>query len=714
MRKPRYVKTPTVYQMEATECGAASLAMILAYYGCYVPLERLRIDAGVSRDGCNARNVVRAARKYGLEGKGYSCGIRQLLLLDGPCIIHWNFNHFVVYEGIRGGHAYINDPGVGRRKLDVKELDQGFTGVVLTFKKTPEFQESHKRSSIDGFIRRRLGRERKSLLALVLLGGLLLFAGMLTPLMNQIFVDDILIGRNHSWIGPFLMGMVLVAVYRVLFGWMRERLLMNLQSKLSVMNGYRTIRHLLRLPISFFEQRYAGDIVSRVDSNESINEYLTGSLAEAALNLVLSVFYLILMMLYNPVLALLGALGGAAALTVHSVCGRALACLSTKLQQDSGKLTGTLYAGINLTGTLKAAGAENEYLSRILGYCARASAAEQEIGSRSQVLAQLPRILSQMIDVLVLMVGGIFVIHGRMTAGELTAFLTLLSSFMAPVTELLSLFRQNQILQADMFRVEDLESYEESELFQEASRQQSTEKLTSCEARGVSFGYSPTEPALIQDFSFTLEAGCSLALVGTSGSGKSTVSKLISGLLRPWSGEILLNGIPMEQLDSSSRYASVAVVSQSLDFFSGTIRENLTLWNRFAMESDIMNAAKDACIHDVILSLPGEYSYHLNEGASNLSGGQRQRLEIARALVTNPSILIMDEATSALDPVMEKEVLDNIRRRGCTCIVVAHRLSAIRDCDEILVMDNGRIAERGTHEELWARNGVYAALIRSE
>ena len=714
MRKPRYVKTPTVYQMEATECGAASLAMILAYYGCYVPLERLRIDAGVSRDGCNARNVVRAARKYGLEGKGYSCGIRQLLLLDGPCIIHWNFNHFVVYEGIRGGHAYINDPGVGRRKLDVKELDQGFTGVVLTFKKTPEFQESHKRSSIDGFIRRRLGRERKSLLALVLLGGLLLFAGMLTPLMNQIFVDDILIGRNHSWIGPFLMGMVLVAVYRVLFGWMRERLLMNLQSKLSVMTGYRTIRHLLRLPISFFEQRYAGDIVSRVDSNESINEYLTGSLAEAALNLVLSVFYLTLMMLYNPVLALLGALGGAAALTVHSVCGRALACLSTKLQQDSGKLTGTLYAGINLTGTLKAAGAENEYLSRILGYCARASAAEQEIGSRSQVLAQLPRILSQMIDVLVLMVGGIFVIHGRMTAGELTAFLTLLSSFMAPVTELLSLFRQNQILQADMFRVEDLESYEESELFQEASRQQSTEKLTSCEARGVSFGYSPTEPALIQDFSFTLEAGCSLALVGTSGSGKSTVSKLISGLLRPWSGEILLNGIPMEQLDSSSRYASVAVVSQSLDFFSGTIRENLTLWNRFAMESDIMNAAKDACIHDVILSLPGEYSYHLNEGASNLSGGQRQRLEIARALVTNPSILIMDEATSALDPVMEKEVLDNIRRRGCTCIVVAHRLSAIRDCDEILVMDNGRIAERGTHEELWARNGVYAALIRSE
>ncbi len=714
MRKPRYVKTPTVYQMEATECGAASLAMILAYYGCYVPLEQLRIDAGVSRDGCNARNVVRAAGKYGLEGKGYSCGIRQLLLLDGPCIIHWNFNHFVVYEGIRGGHAYINDPGVGRRKLDVKELDQGFTGVVLTFRKTPEFRESHKRSSIDGFIRRRLGGERKSLLALVLLGGLLLFAGIVTPIMNQIFVDDILIGRNHSWIGPFLMGMLLVAGYRVLFGWMRERLLMNLQSKLSVMTGYRTIRHLLRLPISFFEQRYAGDIVSRVDSNESINEYLTGSLAEAALNLVLSVFYLILMMLYNPVLALLGALGGAAALLVHSVCGRALACLSTKLQQDSGKLTGTLYAGINLTGTLKAAGAENEYLSRILGYCARASAAEQEIGSRSQVLAQLPRILSQMIDVLVLMVGGIFVIHGRMTAGELTAFLTLLGSFMAPVTELLSLFRQNQTLQADMFRVEDLESYEESELFREASRQQSTEKLTSCEARGVSFGYSPTEPALIQDLSFKLETGCSLALVGTSGSGKSTVSKLISGLLKPWSGEILLNGIPMEQLDSSSRYASMAVVSQSLDFFSGTIRENLTLWNRFAMESDIMNAAKDACIHDVILSLPGEYSYHLNEGASNLSGGQRQRLEIARALVTNPSILIMDEATSALDPVMEKEVLDNIRRRGCTCIVVAHRLSAIRDCDEILVMDNGRIAERGTHEELWARNGVYAALIRSE
>lgn len=714
MRKTHYAKTPTVYQMEATECGAASLAMILAYYGCYIPLEKLRIEAGVSRDGCNARNILQAARKYGLECKGYSCSVEQLLMLDGPCIIHWNFNHFVVYEGTKGGHAYINDPGTGRRRLDMEELDQSFTGIVLTFEKTPDFQWSGKRSSIEGFVRKRLKGEKGALGALLCLGGLLLFSGILMPILGQIFVDDILIGRNYSWIGPFLVILLLVMSYNVLFGWLRERLLINLQSKLSVMTGYRTIHHLLRLPISFFEQRYAGDIVSRVNGNESINRYLTGSLVETVLNLLMSVFYLLLMVLYNPVLALIGALGGAAALLVHAVCGRALSSLSTKMQQDSGKLTGTLYAGIHLTATLKAAGAENEYLARILGYCARTSATEQKIGARSQILAQIPQILSQMTNVLVLMVGGIYVIHGRLTAGGLTAFLTLLSSFMSPVTALLSLFQQNQMLQADMFRVEDLESYEESGQFHDTGERRKAEKLTGYEVEEVSFGYSPVQPPLIQHLSFTLKAGRSIAIVGASGSGKSTVGKLLGGLNRPWSGRILLNGIPMEQIDPLCLHANIAVVSQSLDFFSGSIRENLTLWNRYAMESDILSAAKDACIHDVILSLPGEYGFHLTEGASNLSGGQRQRLEIARALAANPSILIMDEATSALDPVMEKEVLNNIRRRGCSCIIIAHRLSAIRDCDEILVMDKGQVAERGTHEELWERNGIYAALIRNE
>ncbi len=714
MRKKRYAKTPTVYQMEATECGAASLCMILGYYGCHVPLEQMRIEAGVTRDGCNARNILRAARKYGLECGGYSCGLMQLIKLEPPCIIHWNFNHFVVFEGMKGIYAYINDPGMGRRRLSILELSECFTGIVLTFEKTDKLQKTRRESTLRGFIHRRLTREKGTLAALLCLSLLLLFSGVLTPMLSQIFVDNVLVKHNSGWAYPLLVITFLILLYNAFFQFLRGKVLQNLQSKLEVITGYKTLHHLLRLPIPFFEQRYAGDIASRIAGNDTINSFLAGNLTEVVLNLMLSLFYFLLMLSYQPLLTAIAIVGALFAMLLQAVCGASLATLSTKMQQDSGKMMGTLYAGISITDTLKAAGAENAYLSRILGYSARSATSEQQIGAKAQILTLIPQVLQQIVNMAILMLGGMYVIKGDMSQGELMAFLTLQTSFMAPIVALLALFQQTQTLKAEACRVQDLEAYAESESFHVENVEDHREKLIGyVELKEVSFGYNPMQPPMLQNISFRLEPGHSIALVGASGCGKSSVSKLVSGLNLPWSGEILLDGIPMNKLSPECIHASVAVVSQSLNFFSGTIRENLTLWNRFAMESDILNAAKDACIHDVILSLPGEYSYRLTEGATNLSGGQRQRLEIARALATNPSILILDEATSALDPVVEKEVLNNIRRRGCTCIVVAHRMSAIRDCDEILVMEKGQIVERGTHEELITSGGQYKTLMQN-
>ena len=312
------------------------------------------------------------------------------------------------------------------------------------------------------------------------------------------------------------------------------------------------------------------------------------------------------------------------------------------------------------------------------------------------------------------MAGGVLVIRGQMTAGMLVAYNSLLGSFTEPVNQLVGFIQKIQTLRADMSRVEDIMKYETDEKFSGTETVPMTAKLSGeVELRNIAFGYSILEKPLVEGFCFQLNSGSSIAFVGASGCGKSTVSKIVSGLYIPWEGEVLMDGLSCRKIPKEIMASSVSTVSQSITLFSGTIRDNLTMWNRNVLEQDIITAAKDACIHDVITSKPGAYDFMLTEGGTNLSGGQRQRLEIARALVTNPSILIMDEATSALDPIVEKQIIDNIKRRGCTCIIVAHRLSAIRDCDEIIVMERGKIVQRGTHESLMAIEGHYQRLIRN-
>lgn len=710
-----YAKTPTIYQMEATECGAASLSMVFAYFGKYFPLEKMRIETGVSRDGCNAGNIMRAAKKYGFECHGYRKEPEDLKKLTPPCIIHWNFNHFVVFEGFKGKYAYINDPAMGRRKLTMEELDDSFTGIVLTFKPTPSFQKEKKPKTLAQFVKSRLQGQYGVLGKLLFTGLLLVFPGLLLPVLSQVFMDDVLVAGNADWFGKLILFMAAAILLQVVLTLYRDAVLVRLQKKMVLLSARSFLSCLFRLPISFFDQRYVGDLAGRVSNNARVSDFLAGDLAETVLNIFVAVFYLILLLVYSPLLTAI-ALGSVIInIIVMKVTSGQISSTSVKLQQDSGKLAGAVCAGLSITSTLKASGAETEYTGRILGYHAKTIELEQNLSRLQTILNAIPDAVKMLADVLLLLVGGSLVINGKMTIGMLVAFTGLFGSFSEPIDKLVGFAKNIQTTKADINRVEDILKYTADEKFNDtiSKRPMSTKLEGSVEMQNIAFGYSRLKPPIVSDFNVKIPCGSSVAFVGASGCGKSTVSKVVSGLYTPWEGELLFDGVPAKEIPNEVISASVSTVSQNITLFSGTVRDNLTMWNSNISESDMIAAAKDACIHDVISQKPGGYDYHLSEGASNLSGGQRQRLEIARALATNPTILVMDEATSALDPVIEKQIVDNIKRRGCTCVIVAHRLSAIRDCDEILVLEKGKIAQRGTHEELAAVDGHYRNFIQN-
>lgn len=715
--KNNYRKTPTIFQMEATECGAASLAMICAYWGKHIPLEQMRVETGVSRDGCNAANIMRAAKRFGMECHGYRKEPAALKSLEMPCLIHWNFNHFVVLEGLKKNHAYLNDPAVGRRKLTIKELDEGFTGVVLTFKPTERFEKTKKENTLLTLVWKRLVGQKEAVAQMFCLGLLLILPGLIMPVLSQLFLDEILGKTNVSWFGQFLGFMAAVVLFQTALELYQNHLLLKMQNKLVLLSAREFLERLFRLPVNFFDQRSAGDLIGRIENNDQVNVFITSNLAEIALDIFIAVFYLVLLLIYNPVMTAIGVVGIGINLVLAGLTSSMISNLVLKLQQDKGKLAGAVCAGLSVTSTLKASGAESVYSSRILGYEAKAFSMEQQISRVQTMIGALPAAVSGIFNIVILIVGALFVIDGKMTLGMLAAFTALFASFSEPVEELAAFVKQIQTLKADMERVDDIMRHPLDSRFDE---KKVLEDIPQAKLSGhveldqISFGYSRLAPALVTDFSFKLTPGSSVAFVGFSGCGKSTVSKIVSGLYHPWSGMVKFDGIPMDEIPPEILHASVSTVSQNITLFSGTIRDNLTVWNPAVLEKDMIQAAKDACIHEVITQKPGAYDFKLAEGGANLSGGQRQRLEIARALATNPTILIMDEATSALDPITEKKIIDNIKRRGCTCIIVAHRLSAVRNSDEILVMSRGEIVERGSHEELKAIDGYYRQFMATD
>lgn len=713
LKRYKCVKTPTVFQMEMTECGAASLAMIFKHYGVFVSLDQLRLDTGVSRDGCKASKILAGARKYGFETAGYRSSLEDLLSMEPPRIIHWNFNHFMVYEGVKHGFVSINDPAQGKRKMTIEEFDEGFTGVVLEVRPTDAIQKTKDTNTILTYIITRLRGQYFTVIYLFLMGLLLVIPGLLTPIFSQIFIDDILNGGNSAWIDTLVITMVGVAIFQAVFNYYRNLILTRLKNKMSLVSAYGFLHHLFRLPMDFFAQRYAGDIGDRVENNNNISEFLGGELAACVLNGIIAMFYTLLLLVYSPILTLV-CLG---IITVYYlIIKNATGVFSrtvVKLQQDLGKLNGVVISGVSIITTLKSSGIENEYIARVLGYYSKAMGEKQKYQKMQLIFNESSTIVKQICSALVLITGGFFVIQGYMTTGTLVAYSLLLGFFMTPINELITFVQKIQKVKADIGRVEDILNYKtdlkyNGELEIENIKNKLSGKI---ELKDIVFGYSRLENPLVKNFSFSLERGKSIAIVGSSGSGKSTISKLVSGLYSPWQGEILFDHMPLSKIPNEVISSSIATVSQEINIFSGSIKDNITLWNPTIRDEEIIRAAKDALVHDVITKKPGAYDYYLEEGGKNLSGGQKQRLEIARALVLNPTILIMDEATSALDTITEKEIVDNIKRRGCTCVIVAHRLSAIRDCEEIIVLDQGKMIQRGTHEELIQVPGLYNRLF---
>ncbi len=712
------VRTPTFLQMETVECGAACLGIVLAYYGRWVPLEKLRVDCGVSRDGSTAANVVLAGQRYGLKGAGYKVQLEGFNRCRFPCIALWQFNHFLIVEGFGPGKVYLNDPAFGRRTVTAEEFDKSFSGIVLTFEPTPEFTKGGRKPSMRGALAGRLRGVRLAVSFVVLAGLGLVIPGLAIPTFSKIFVDEILIGGSNRWLGPLLVGMAVAAVLRAALTGLQQHFLMRSATKLAITSTGRFLWHVLRLPIEFFMQRYSGEVSNRITSNETVAGVLTGDLATSVVGLVTALFYAALMLSYDVMLTIIGVAISLVNLLVLRLINRKRADESQRMLQESGKLMATAMGGIQCIESIKASARESDFFSRWSGYQAKSSIAEQRLGESTGFLATLPVGLSMLSAAIVLGAGGLRVMEGVMTIGMLVAFQSLLASFSRPINDLVRLGSVVQRLTGDMKRLDDVANYQIDEAFTSEAAAVTTapERRLSgfLELRNVTFGYSRLGPPLLEDFSLKLSPGDRIAIVGASGSGKSTVTKLISGLYRPWSGEVLFDDHARDKLPRTLLANSYAMVDQEIFLFEGTVRENLSLWDGTLPDDAIQRAAKDARIHQDITSRRGAYASKVEEAGRNFSGGQRQRLEIARALAIDPTIVVLDEATSALDAATEKIVDDNIRRRGCTCVIVAHRLSTIRDCSEIIVLEQGKVVQRGTHEELMKSQGPYSRLISTE
>ena len=718
----KVAKVPVIMQMEALECGAACLTMVLSYYEKWIPLEQVRVDCGVSRDGSNAKNILKAARNYGLDAAGYRMEPEDIKN-EGlfPAIIHWNFNHFVVLNGFKGDKAYLNDPARGSVTVPMKEFDESFTGICLMFEPTDAFVPEGKPKSMLSYAKERLKGTAVAVAFVVLTSIITSLLGVINPVFSRIFIDRLLPGVNPSWAMPFLMALAGFAILQIATMWINAIYSLKINGKLAIVGSSTYMWKILHLPMEFYSQRMAGDLQMRKTSNASIASNLVQTVAPLLLNTIMMFFYLFIMLANSPLLTALGLLSIIFDIIVARIISKKRVNIMRVQMRDSGKLAGQTVAGIEMVESIKASGAENGFFKRWSGYQASVNTQTNRYTKLNSYLGMIPTIISQTINTLILVTGVYMTMNGQFTLGMVMAFDGFLQSFLAPANTLISAGQTIQEMRTEMERIEDVMKYPDDVSFKsERAISEEDENTTYDKLRGniemknVTFGYSPLADPLIEGFDLKMEPGSRIAFVGGSGCGKSTLSKLISGLYEPWSGEILFDGKKRSEIDRNVFTGSVAVVDQDIIIFEDTIRNNIKMWDDSIEDFEMIMAARDAQIHEDIMQRDGGYDYKLIEGGRNFSGGQRQRMEIARVLAQDPTIIILDEATSALDAKTEYEVVKAIKNRGITCIVIAHRLSTIRDSDEIIVLDHGKVVERGKHEELYAKGGYYTELVTSE
>ena len=713
-----HAKVPIIMQLEALECGAASLAMVMAYYDKWVPLEQVRADCGVSRDGSNAQNIYKAAESYGFKVSAFRRSPETIKKKGRfPCIIHWNFNHFVVLNGFKGKYAVINDPARGEVKITPEEFDKAFTGITIDLAPGEDFRPGGKRRSTLQFARKRLIGAGAAVAFVMITTIITSLFGMINPVMTKIFMDRMLTKQNSEWLMPFIGMMSGLALLQIIVVWVQTVQNLKINGKMAVIGSSSYMWKVLCMPMEFFSQRMAGDIQSRRSTNETIAGTLVNTLAPLVMNTGMMILYLVLMLRQSLILTSIGISTMVLNIFMSRIISEKRVNITRVMQRDNAKLASSTVAGIEMIETIKASGAEGGFFQKWAGYQASVNSQDVKAARTNNYLGLIPSFLSNLANYAVLGIGIWFVMQGRFTLGALQMFQGFLGAFMSPAMTLVTAGQTIQEMRTQMERVEDVMEYpsDSNVIYSANSQSEGLRKLRGrIELKNVTFGYSRLAEPVIRDFSMTMEPGSRVAFVGSSGCGKSTLSKLISGLYDPWQGEILFDGKPRQEHPRAVMTGSLAVVDQDITMFEGDIADNIKMWDESIKDFEMILAARDAQLHDDIMAREGGYHYKLASGGRDLSGGQRQRMEIARVLSQDPSVIILDEATSALDAKTEFDVVNAIKDRGITCIVIAHRLSTIRDCDEIIVLDKGVAAERGTHDELMALGGVYTELVTNE
>jgi NHLM bacteriocin system ABC transporter peptidase/ATP-binding protein len=712
-----WIRTPTVLQMENTECGAAALSIILQHYGKYLPLAQLREQCGVSRDGSDAANIILAANQLGLKGRGFKKGLVKLKKVNLPVILFWEFNHFLILEGFVGNRVMLNDPALGPRSVSEEEFDMSYTGITLVFERTNEFICDGEAPKIWPIVLRRMLSERFAIVFTLLTGLLLIIPQLVMPVFAQIYIDEVLGNQLEQWLKPMLWAMALTIIFQAVVQQLQLFSTRALEKRLTRRFAAQFERKVLSLPEQFYAQRYAGDIALRVQYNNEVSEFIASRLIPLVSGIVLLSFYLILTLLYSPYLGLIVLITTGINAIVVGLNLRFLKDSSLQISKDGAKVGAVVIGAVRDIESVKSAAIEGDIFKKFSGYQTRLLNFSQEIGMRNARMQMIPSLMTTLNEVLILTVGFLLVLNGQLTLGMLLAAQTIASSLRKQIEQVIQFVRSLPEFSANVLRLEDVLEQPNDPVLGENTAKQSfpSERIRlsgDVELRNVSFGYAPIKNPLINNLNVLIKPGDRVAFVGGSGSGKSTIASLIAGLYQPRSGEILYDGISLVNIPRSVAIASIGMVQQDIYLYGCSVRENLTLWNNQIPDSTIMNACNDANILKTILELPEGFETKLSEGGRNLSGGQRQRLEIARALIQDPAILILDEATSALDAETERLVDEALRRRGCTQIIVAHRLSTIRDADEIIVLDHGNVVQRGTHLEMKDIEGSpYASLL---